>query len=185
MSKHFFNTALQQADARIAGAKSSSRYLLDKNEQSDDVDMARKMEVLDHLLDAGWNRYPSADNYDIEADVAAYCGLQPENIVLSAGSANMITTLLNYFALNRKDIILTQPSYSLFEYHCKTYAIPYQAWKLPPELEYDCANMPVLDANSVLFITAPNNPVGNSISTETAEQIIRNHPESLIVVDAV
>lgn len=185
MVDNFFSPLLQNAGSRIAPAIHTSRFLLDKNEQSDDIDLSLKMQVLDCLLKANWNRYPASDYAEIESKVAEYCGLQPDNIVLSAGSASIITTLLDYFALNHKKIIITQPSYSLFDYHCKTYNIPYEPWLLTPELEYDLERLPALDQDSVLIITSPNNPVGNTLDRQTLESLLRANPDSLIILDAV
>ncbi|MBX2929776.1 MAG: aminotransferase class I/II-fold pyridoxal phosphate-dependent enzyme [Saprospiraceae bacterium] len=185
MNNAFFNDILQNAPARINATQTSSHLLLDKNEQCDDVAFSIKQQVLGGLMDANWNRYPSADCSDIEAAVANYCGLNPEHIVLSPGSANIITTLLNYFALNKKRIVIAQPTYTLFDYHCKTYNIEYTPWLLTPELEYDYDNMPLLEPGSVLIITTPNNPVGNSMKREKLEKILSSNPDSFVLVDAV
>lgn len=185
MIDNFFSAQLQKVESRIASTPTQARFQLDKNEQSHDVDRALKLEVLNQLLDANWNRYPNADHRDIEGKVAEYCGLAPEQIALGPGSASLITTLLNYFALNQKKITITQPSYSLFDYHCKTYNIPYTPWMLTPELEFDHAQLPKLDADSVLVITSPNNPVGNSIRPETLEYLLANNPEACIILDGV
>ncbi len=185
MNNLFFNELLQNAPNRIAPNQSATRLYLDKNEQPDDVDFSIKKQLLDSLMDANWNRYPSADCKDIEALVANYCGLNSEHIVLSPGSANIITTLLNYFALNKKHIVIAQPTYMLFDYHCKTYNIEYKPWHLTSDLEYDYDNMPKLEPGSVLIITTPNNPVGNSIEREKLEHILSSNPDSFILVDAV
>lgn len=185
MKDNFFSFLLQTSESRIASSKQSSRFLLDKNEQSDDIDINLKKKVLDSLLHANWNRYPASDYKDIECKVAEYCKLKAENIVLSAGSASIITTLLDFFALNKKDIIITQPSYSLFDYHCKTYNINYRPWLLSEDLEYDLQNLPILDSNSVLIITSPNNPVGNTIDIKQLENLLIKNPESMFIVDAV
>lgn len=97
----------------------------------------------------------------------------------------MITTLLNYFALNQKRIVIAQPTYSLFDYHCKTYNIAYEPWYLSPELEYDLETLPALGPGAVLIITSPNNPVGNTLSADKLEQILKAHPESFVILDAV
>jgi histidinol-phosphate aminotransferase len=185
MQGKFFNHALQNASGRIATGKSPARFLLDKNEQSEDVDIHIKQQVLESLLKSDWNRYPNPDLSDIEANVAGYCGVLPENIVLSPGSASMITTLLNYFALNQKKINIVQPSYSLFDYHCKTYNIPYRPWQLNKDLAYDFENIPKLDSESVLIITTPNNPVGNTLREDQLVHLLESAPESLIIVDGV
>lgn len=185
MIHHFFADTLQQAAHRIAPAQHTTRFHLDKNEQSADVEFEFKKRVAEKLLDADWNRYPSADYRAIETKIAGYCGLAPENIVLSAGSASIITALLNYFALNRKHIVITQPSYSLFDYHCKTHNIPYETWLLNDDLEYDYQHIPALKPGSVFFITSPNNPVGNTMDLARLEQLLIDNPDSYIILDGV
>ncbi|MBK8955936.1 MAG: aminotransferase class I/II-fold pyridoxal phosphate-dependent enzyme [Saprospiraceae bacterium] len=182
---NFFNDYLLKAQQRIAIVKQKCKYLLDKNEQTLDLNHNLKEQVLRELRNANWNRYPDSDHKDIESKIAEYCGLNQENILLSAGSASIITTLLNYFALNGKTLFITQPSYSLFDYHCKTYNINYQPWMLSSNLEYNYENIPNLGKNSVLIITSPNNPVGNTFDIKCLEHLLQLYPESMIIVDAV
>lgn len=181
----FFNKQLIQATERINTSLEASVYRLDKNEQSQDVQTFYKSKVLNHFLQQDWNRYPHTDLSDIENKVADYCGLERKNIVLSSGSANLITTLLNYFAINGKKIVLNQPSYSLFEYHCNTYNIPFTPWKLNNDLSFDVQNLPTLDDQSVLIITSPNNPTGHTLSKNHIKQILTQHPGTIVMLDAV
>lgn len=185
MITKFFSDELQKTGNRIAQTKSSSKILLDKNEQALDVDAVLKMKLMQSLMDTNWNRYPTADYSSIEAKTAAYCNLNPENILLGNGSASIITTLLNYFAINKKKITIAQPSYSLFDYHCKTYNIEYEPWFLNADLEFDYENMPVLDKDSVFIITSPNNPVGNTLDLDKLEQLLELYPDSCIILDNV
>lgn len=182
---HFFNKELMAAPARIKILPSPAQYRLDKNEQSSDVDDHWKEMAIQALKEVNWNRYPNADLSDIENNVAQYCGLNPDQITLSPGSASLITTLLNYFAINGKKLVITQPSYSLFEYHCHTYNIPFTPWLLNNSLDFDLENLPALDAQSVLIITSPNNPTGNSITKTQLLQILEQYPESLVIIDGV
>lgn len=185
MLHHFFADTLQKADPRILPDQQTARFHLDKNEQPADVDAAFKKKVMENLLNTDWNRYPAPDLKELEEKVAGYCGLAAENIVLSAGSASMITILLNYFALNHRHIVISQPSYSLFDYHCKTYNIPYETWRLNADLEYDYQNLPTLEPGSVLIITSPNNPVGNTMDLAQLEQLLTLHPDACIILDGV
>ncbi len=185
MIEQFFNHTVRNAESRIAPVRQTGRYLLDKNEQSEDLDPVLKQRVLDCLMKTNWNRYPSSDYHEIESKIAKYCGLEPQNIILSAGSASIITTLLDYFALNKKKITITQPSYSLFDYHCKTYNIPYKPWFLTQDLNFDLNQIPELGPDSVLIITSPNNPTGNAIKADQLEKIVSSNPESFIILDGV
>lgn len=181
----FFTDYLINTQTRIANFKNSFRFLLDKNEQTADIDIAFKQAVVSELMKNNWNRYPDSNYQDIEEKIAEYCNLEAENIILSPGSASIITTLLNYFALNNKEIIITQPTYSLFDYHCKTYNIKYTPWLLSEDLEYDYDNIPKLNSNSVLIITSPNNPVGNTFDINYLEFILNLYPKALVIVDGV
>lgn len=185
MTHHFFNDFLQNTPARVSGNAVQAQLLLDKNEQTCDVDFLLKNKALNALMAANWNRYPTAENQDIESLVANYCGLDSENIVLSPGSASLITTLLNYFGLNQKRIVIAQPSYTLFDYHCKTFNIRYEPWMLNSDLEFDYENMPALGAGDVLIITTPNNPVGNCFDPKKLVELLKANPDAYIIVDAV
>jgi len=185
MNQTFFHSTLTQSNTRLSAGNNAAHCLLDKNEQSMDVAEEMKSVVLSELIDYAWNRYPSAEISDIERSVAGYCGLHHENIVLGPGSASIITTLLNYFAISRKRIIINQPSYSLFDYHCRTYGIPYEPWTLNNDLDFDINDMPKPDAGSVVIITSPNNPVGNVMEPGLLRQLLEQYHDTLFLVDAV
>ncbi len=185
MTSNFFSETLQKKGGRISQPAQPAKILLDKNEQADDVDASIKMKMIESLLNTNWNRYPSADYSSIEAKIAAYCNLNADNILLGSGSASIITVLLNYFALQNKKITIVQPTYSLFDYHCKTYNIHYTPWYLNKDLEFDYDNMPVLDQDSVMIITSPNNPVGNTVDLQKLVDILELYPDSCIILDNV
>lgn len=181
----FFTENLILSQSRIAESKKSYHIALDKNEQSIDVPEELKMEVLNDLFGKQWNRYPEADLSKLESKIANYCGANPQQVLAAPGSASIITAMLNYFAINKKNIHIALPSYSLFEYHCNTYNIPYTPWFLNQNLEFDYDNFPQLSAGDILIITSPNNPTGNTIDQQQLEKILQTFPESLIVLDGV
>lgn len=144
-----------------------------------------KMQVLQKAMEMEWNRYPDLDHADIEKKIAEAARLSADQVVLGSGSATFITTLLNYLGMQQKQIVIAQPSYSLFDYHCKTYGIDYTPWMLNSDLEYDEALLPSLADGSALFVVSPNNPVGNTIPKEMLVRILTNNPGTLVILDAV
>ncbi len=185
MHDQIFSEFLQKVGGRIVQKNNPAKFFLDKNEQPDDFEDDIKLEILDELYKAKWNRYPNADNSEIEKLIATYSGLNSDNIAVAPGSATLIVTLLNYFAINQKHIVIAQPSYTLFDYHCKTHGINYEPWYLNSSLEFDLERMPNLSANSILILASPNNPVGNTISVKDLEGILKSYSNSLIIVDGV
>lgn len=181
----FFPSHLSQAPQRLQAPATGHTHLLDKNEQCDDVAGWMKVQVLQKAMEMEWNRYPSLGHADIEQAIAKTIGLTGEQVALGSGSATFITTLLNYLGMQRRQIVIAQPSYSLFDYHCKTYDIPYTPWMLNQDLEYDEQLLPALEEGSALFIVSPNNPVGNTINRDMLTNILRSNPATLVVLDAV
>ncbi|HRO43406.1 MAG TPA: histidinol-phosphate transaminase [Flavipsychrobacter sp.] len=161
------------------------QHRLDKNEQPHDVPDWLKMQVLQKAMNMDWNRYPALEFTDIEKKIAKGLGINGHLVLLGSGSATFITTMLNFFGMQGKQIVIAQPSYSLFDYHCKTYGIDYTPWMLNTDLEYDETLLPELQEGSVLFVVSPNNPVGNTIPKAMLRRILSNHPKTLIVLDAV
>ncbi len=181
----FFSNDLTQQQTRLVSSRETYAYRLDKNEQSVDTPFVVKQKVLQHAMDMEWNRYPDLDYSDIEKNIAINIGVSEHQVLLGSGSASFITTLLNFFGMQRKQIVITQPSYSLFDYHCKTYGIAYTPWMLNPHLEYDHTLLPALEEGSVLFIVSPNNPVGNTIPGAMLKKILQDNPHTLVILDAV
>jgi histidinol-phosphate aminotransferase len=185
MSHHYFSPSLKAAVSRIIQQNQPAYIFLDKNEQPEDLDEIIKEKILEELHHAKWNRYPPVDYSEIERDIANYCSLSHNNVAIAPGSAYLVTMLLNYFAINRRNFVIAQPSYTLFDYHCRTYNISFEPWYLNPDLEFDIANIPRLTENSVLILASPNNPVGNVIKTEELEQLLDHPAHPLVIVDAV
>lgn len=182
----FFSKTLIELGQRLkAGENKSQLIRLDKNEMPVDLPDYFKELILDDLKEENWNRYPPVSNEEIEHLIASHINFSKDFIVIAPGSANIITTLLNYFAINNKDIIIASPSYTLFDYHCKTYGIEYKKWMLNDDLGFDVTSLNCLDKNSVVFLATPNNPVGNIITYEDIETLVKKNPETLFVLDNV
>jgi histidinol-phosphate aminotransferase len=181
----FFPGHLTAAAGRLSTSEKVYTHRLDKNEQAEDVPGWMKLQVLQKAMEMEWNRYPDLNHSDVEQQIASGIGISREQVVLGSGSATFITTLLNFFGMQRRQIVIAEPSYSLFNYHCKTYGIAYTPWMLNEQLEYDERLLPTLEEGSIVFIVSPNNPVGNTISIEMLGRILAGNPGALVVLDAV
>lgn len=158
---------------------------LDKNELTRDGHAEWKQQALDEMMQAEWNRYPESDTTGLEALVAQYAGVEPGQVALGAGSAALIHNLLNYFALQGKHLVIVQPTYAYFEHHCRAFNIPFTPWYLNEYLEFDFDHLPAMDANTVLVITSPNNPVGNTLDIARLENLLHQFPQTQVLLDNV
>lgn len=185
MSSQLLHSKLSEKNIPSNHCSNSAKIALNKNEQGQDTSPNVKNAVLQSLDNLSWNRYPEADQAVLFELIAAYAGVAPNQIALGAGAASLIGNLLNYFAINGYQIIIPEPSYAFFNHHCKAYNIPYTPWVLNSEQQYDIKNLPGITDKSVLFIVSPNNPVGNTFSEDKLRFLLKKHPKTIVVLDAV
>lgn len=179
----FFSDILIKSGKRIAPSVSKPNIRLHRNEAAFNIDQHIKDEIVNEVANIEWEKYPTPYYAEIEALIADYCGVEKEQVVPAAGSASLITTLLNYTAINRNQIVIARPSFSLYEFHCKTYGIPYDTWILNEKLEYDVNRMPDLKPYSIVLFASPNNPTGNLIKQKDLEYLMQNNRQTFFVVD--
>lgn len=158
---------------------------LDKNECPYDLTDVIKTKVVVDLFNENWNRYPHNAYKDVYKFVSKASQCAEDNIVLASGAASIITSFLNYFAINKKDIVIARPSFSLYHYHCSLYNIPYKNWDLNNKLEYDIGSLPPLSKNSVVLFASPNNPIGNVLEKDDLLILLETNPDTLFILDEV
>lgn len=183
--KGIFHAELLKSNRRIEPLMKAYSIRLDKNESAFDVPGRIKNIVAHKLVNNSWKNYPPPYYSELECLIADYCGTRPEQIVPGAGSANLITALLNYYGINNLPIILASPSFSLYAYHCNSYGIKFETWPLNSNLEYDNSLLPNLKPYSLVMFASPNNPVGNSIGREQLIDLLKAHPTTLFFLDQV
>jgi histidinol-phosphate aminotransferase len=181
----FFHKSLYESGKRIEPSDIIYETYLNRNESVYELDETIKKQIVEDLDGFQWKNYPMPYYPEIEKLISGYSGVSPEQVAVAAGSASIITTLINYFATNRRQIIIAQPSFSLYDFHCKTYNISYEVWPLNNQLEYDLFLFPKPEISSLVVFASPNNPVGNIISLSDLEKLLQENPQSLFLLDEV
>ncbi len=183
--KGFFSEELLSTGKRLKPVARSYKIRLDRNESTFEMPDRIKQEVLDELGGISWKNYPPPYYPELEELIATYNGVKKEQVVPGGGSANIITSVLNYFAINGRQIVLASPSFSLYEYHCNSYGIKYEQWMLNKNLEYAPELLPKLRPYSLVLLASPNNPVGNEIPRDMLVDLLKENPETMFLVDEV
>lgn len=157
---------------------------LDQNESPWDWPDEVKDIVLAKLKSRPWNRYPSPFADDLAAKIAHKLGVAPANILLGPGSNYLIAVVLETLSKAIKGkVIITRPSFPLYESHSQYEGISYEVWPLNADLEYDLSLLPKLTPGSMLIFASPNNPVGNVLSRSTLKKLLTDNPDVLFVGD--
>lgn len=157
---------------------------LDQNESPWDWPDSVKDIVLSKLKQRSWNRYPTPFADDLAARIAEKLGVRSKNILLGPGSNYLIGLILQTFSRSiQGKVVLTRPSFPLYESHCQYEGINYEVWPLNADLEYDVALLPHLPDGSLVVFASPNNPVGNVLKRDVLRKLLHDYPQVMFVGD--
>jgi histidinol-phosphate aminotransferase len=128
--------------------------------------------------------YPDANIVNV---IAEHDGVKPENILLGAGSGEILDVVGTTFLLGNKKVVGVDPSYGSVYQHAT--AIKADAIKLPLTADYrqdmgtliEATNRNARDLGFV-YLCNPNNPTGVVVSAKDVRQLLDNIPKDMPVL---
>jgi histidinol-phosphate aminotransferase len=132
------------------------------------------------------NRYGYPDG-DIVQEIAKYHAVKPEQVVLGAGSGEILDVVGSAFAGNGKKVLGVEPSYGFVYSHVSS--VMGAAITLPLSADYR-QDIPALIRAAkrhyreigFVYICNPNNPTGRIVTKDEIQQLLDALPEDLPVL---
>lgn len=159
---------------------------LSSNENPLGLCPAARQAVIDGIEEA--NRYPGELRRKLAEALAAQHAVKPENIVLGAGSTEILQMLVQATAAPNAMIILAEPTYE----DVPAYAERFGYWLVPTPLTktfaHDIERMRDRARSAVgpvlVFLCSPNNPTGTLTSSDVIDEWLGEAPEHVrFIVD--
>ncbi len=142
---------------------------LDKNENPFDLPPEIKEEIFEELRKTPFNRYPHITAMPLREAIAEFYGLSPENVAVGNGGDELLSYLIRIFEGDY--IVTTPPTFGMYYFYAKLNEIPVVEVPLDESFTIN-GDMIAEKAKraSIVFITSPNNPTGN---TQPREEILK------------
>jgi histidinol-phosphate aminotransferase len=149
-------------------------------------------------LDAILGKFPEAGRYpfnstpsenDLASAIAAKYRVKPENVVIGAGSQEILKNAMRAFVTPARGFVTALPTFENCTGFAKKYKLPITEVKVDSELRLDVE--PMIDAAvkgaGLVFFNNPNNPTatvhGAKTVTDMVERIRRTSPDTVILID--
>jgi histidinol-phosphate aminotransferase len=140
-------------------------------------------------MNSAWkysNRYGYPDG-NLVGEIAKHHGVKPENILLGAGSGEILDVVGTTFLLGGKKVLGVEPTYSTVYQHATS--IKTTAIKLPLNKDYT-QNIPAMikAANDhaselgLVYLCNPNNPTGIVVTKDDVKQLLDGLPKGMPVL---
>jgi histidinol-phosphate aminotransferase len=181
MENNFDINTLVRDNVKAMKPYSSAR---DEFEDFDTANMIF-LDANENPYENGVNRYPDPQQASVKSVLAQQNGVGKNQILLGNGSDEVLDLLFRAFCEPKIDNVITlPPTYGMYGVLANLNAVENREVLLSndfqPKLD---AIMKVVDSNSkMIFLCSPNNPTGNSFSTESVQYLLDNF-DGLVVID--
>ena len=166
----------------LEGRASAGYLLLDFNEMT--IEPSQKVKkALKEFVDSGRLQvYPEYG--DLEAKIAKYAGVKPEQAMVTNGSDQGIDVIVRTFVKDNDKVIIPSPSFAMYYQSSNIQGAKILQPIYRPDLSFPLEE--VLDliekGAKLLIIANPNNPTGTAISKKDVLKILKKAKEKDVAV---
>lgn len=143
------------------------------------------LDANENPFENGVNRYPDTQQNSVKDLLAEIKKVDKKNILLGNGSDEVLDLIFRAFCEPNKDNIITlPPTYGMYDVLANINAIENKRVLLTKDFQPKVDQiLEAVNTNSkILFLCSPNNPSGNSFSSESIEKLL-NSFKGLVVID--
>jgi len=131
------------------------------------------------------HRYPDSKAHALRQEIADMEGLEPENVIVGAGSSEIMSFIIRAFSRPGDEVVSMDPSFTVYAELAmadgrRPVFIPLG---YPFNLGIEDVKAVLSDRTRVLFLTRPNNPTSRLIPLDSVEKISRMVTKGIVVAD--
>lgn len=128
--------------------------------------------------------YPEYD--EARPELAAYFGVEPNQLLLTNGTDEAIQVLVNTFVDDGDQVLVPRPSYAMYKFYAEVAGAEVREIDYRGEdLSFPLAELlaAVTPATRAVLIANPNNPTGTAIGLAGIEKILAAAPRAAVLID--
>ncbi|GGK07323.1 histidinol-phosphate aminotransferase [Lentibacillus kapialis] len=125
--------------------------------------------------------YPAPDADELRDQIGSYYKLDRDYIFTGNGSDEVLAFSFMAFFEEYTKIRFPAITYSFYPVYAKLFDIPYE--EVPLKRDFTLAPEDFFGADGGVIIANPNAPTGLYLGVETIEEIVRNNPERVVIID--
>ena len=125
--------------------------------------------------------YSDPESRDLTAAVAALCGVQPSQVLLTNGSDEILNFAFMAFCDGEHPAVFPDITYGFYRVFAELNGVPYTALPLGADFTVDVDAY--CGAEGTVFLANPNAPTGIALPLSDIERIVASRPDRVVVVD--
>ena len=126
-------------------------------------------------------KYPDPRAGMLVDKLAEYHGLSSEQVFVGVGSDDVLAMSFMTFFNSDKPILFPDITYSFYDVWAEMLRIPYE--KQPLDENFNIVKEDYMKENGGIIFPNPNAPTGILVDTDFIEDIVKNNPSSIVIID--
>ncbi len=159
---------------------------LDANESPYDLPDEIRQQLAKELMEGcRFNRYPDSDATALRQAISRYCGVSPDEVMVGAGSDELIRIIISAFVGKGDAVLSPAPSFTMYGIFTRIAGGMLVEVPLDDNFDYDMSGFyKAIEQHKpkLIFICSPNNPTGNVIDKYELIKLVTAF-NGIVVVD--
>ncbi|MCR5667955.1 MAG: histidinol-phosphate transaminase [Lachnospiraceae bacterium] len=126
-------------------------------------------------------RYPDPESTELIEALAETYHVKKEQVFVGVGSDDVLAMSFLTFFNSKKPILFPDITYSFYDVWAEEFRIPYETKPLKDDFQIDVEDY--LCENGGIVLPNPNAPTGLLEPMEVYERILRENPDSVVIID--
>ena len=145
----------------------------------------RVVKAIQVAAQQGLQLYPDPEAMALRQAIATHHGLATQHVFLGNGSDEVLAHAFFAFFQHGCPLLMPDISYSFYKVYCGLYGIPVETVPLRDDLCLDVLSYARADGTGVagVVIANPNAPTGIGLPLHQVAQLLRLHPQRVVLVD--
>lgn len=125
--------------------------------------------------------YPDPEAKGLKEKLAKLYGVKSKNIYVANGSDDILNFAFMAFCGDGREAYFPDITYGFYKVFADLYGIKYNAIPLEDDFTIDCSRY--YNAKGMVVIANPNAPTGICLPLDTIENIVKNNPDNVVLID--
>ena len=173
---------IRQVEPYVPGEQPAGKNLIKLNTNENPYPPSPKVEeALKNMDPEAFRKYPDPASSVLTGALARCYGVDPSQVFVGVGSDDVLAMAFMTFFNGEHPILFPDITYSFYPVWAGLFGVPYET--VPLDREFRIRPEDYRRQNGGIIFPNPNAPTGLFLPLDQVEEILKNKPDSVVIVD--
>ena len=173
---------IRQVEPYVPGEQPAGKNLIKLNTNENPYPPSPKVEeALKNMDPEAFRKYPDPASSVLTGALARCYGVDPSQVFVGVGSDDVLAMAFMTFFNGEHPILFPDITYSFYPVWAGLFGVPYET--VPLDREFRIRPEDYRRQNGGIIFPNPNAPTGLFLPLDQVEEILKNNPDSVVIVD--